>query len=226
MWREFLGPEARIIGIDLNPCAKQWQEHGFEIFIGSQSDEAFWAKFIKEITSIDVVLDDGGHTYEQQIITTEMLLPVINDKGMLVIEDTHTSYLEGFGPRRHSFINYTINLINRVNQRFGQTEKAHRKREENIYSIQYYESIVAFHVDRKATNLLSESTSNNGISNSAKDYRHHGNSLIGSLAKIRHEFRHLKYIPLAKWLANKVQKFIANQTGRKNLKNFSEVKRH
>ena len=46
MWREFFGPEARIIGVDLNPNAKKWEEEGFEIFIGSQSDETFseWLK--------------------------------------------------------------------------------------------------------------------------------------------------------------------------------------
>ncbi|NBP54584.1 MAG: class I SAM-dependent methyltransferase, partial [Actinobacteria bacterium] len=31
MWREFLGPNARIIGIDLNPLAKRWESEGFEI---------------------------------------------------------------------------------------------------------------------------------------------------------------------------------------------------
>ena len=49
MWREFFGPQARIIGIDLNPNAKKWEEHGFEIYIGSQSDKDFWSKFINDI---------------------------------------------------------------------------------------------------------------------------------------------------------------------------------
>ena len=33
MWRDFFGPNARIIGIDLNPNAKIWESKGFEIFI-------------------------------------------------------------------------------------------------------------------------------------------------------------------------------------------------
>ena len=60
MWRDFFGPKARIIGVDLNPNAKKWEEEGFEIYIGSQSDENFWNRFVEEITSVDVVLDDGG----------------------------------------------------------------------------------------------------------------------------------------------------------------------
>ncbi len=45
MWREYFGPNARIIGIDLDPNAKELEEKGFEIFIGSQSDEKFWENF-------------------------------------------------------------------------------------------------------------------------------------------------------------------------------------
>ena len=46
MWRDFFGPKARIIGIDLNPEVKKWEKDGFEIFVGSQSDSNFWKYFI------------------------------------------------------------------------------------------------------------------------------------------------------------------------------------
>ena len=68
MWRDFFGDKARIIGIDFNPNAKKWASAGFEIFIGNQSDEKFWSEFNNTVGPIDVVLDDGGHTYKQQII--------------------------------------------------------------------------------------------------------------------------------------------------------------
>ena len=45
MWREFLGKDARIIGVDLNPEAIKWREHGFEIFIGDQSKKDFWDNY-------------------------------------------------------------------------------------------------------------------------------------------------------------------------------------
>ena len=31
MWRDYFGPQARIIGVDLNPEAKKWEKDGFEI---------------------------------------------------------------------------------------------------------------------------------------------------------------------------------------------------
>lgn len=182
MWREFFGPKARIIGVDLNPNAKKWEAHGFEIFIGSQSDEGFWNDFLKAIGEIDVVLDDGGHTYLQQIVSTEMLLPHIKDGGMLVVEDTHTSYMKRFGPRRYSFANYVKNMFDKINYRFSEFET--KKSETRVWSVQCFESIVAFHVNRKATNVKSVSTSNDGIDDSAVDYRYHQTFRVGSLEKM------------------------------------------
>ena len=123
MWRDYFGEKARIIGVDLNPDAKQWEEHGFEIYVGDQSDKNFWGEFINKVGKVDVVLDDGGHTYEQQIITTECLLDSINENGILLVEDTHTSYMSGFGPKNRSFIDYVKRKIDSVNSRFGKFVK-------------------------------------------------------------------------------------------------------
>ena len=38
IWREYFGPDARVIGIDLNPECKQFEGNGVEIVIGNQSD--------------------------------------------------------------------------------------------------------------------------------------------------------------------------------------------
>lgn len=171
MWRDFFGPKARIIGIDFNPNAKIWEKDGFEIFIGSQSDEKFWKNFIKEIGPVDIVLDDGGHTFEQQIITTELLLDNIKDGGILAVEDTHTSYMNGFRNKKFSFISYTKNFIDAINYRFGKFNSNYA--DTRVWSIQIYESIVAFHINRKASNLESKNTDNNGTSKYfAKDYRY------------------------------------------------------
>lgn len=222
MWREFFGPKARIIGIDLNPNAKKWEEHGFEIYIGSQSDKSFWEKFINDIGPVDVVLDDGGHTYEQQIITTEMVLSLVKDNGMLVVEDTHTSYMNGFGPKRYSFVNYTKNMMDKINQRFGLFNSAHT--DKRVWSVQSFESIIAFHVNRQATNLLSEPTSNNGIDDLAKDFRFHGNQIMENFNKNASRFSFLKYIPGMKFLTNKVYGYIASYTGRVNsLKKYFKI---
>ena len=108
MWKEYFGKNARIIGIDLNPDAKRLEKDGFEIFIGSQSDENFWDNFLSKVGEIDILIDDGGHENDQLIITLNKVIPKIKNDGLIVIEDTHTSYSKKFGnPSKHSFINYS-----------------------------------------------------------------------------------------------------------------------
>ena len=85
MWREFFGKDARIIGVDNNPNAKKLEEHGFEIHIGDQGSSDFWQRVFKSVGSIDVLIDDGGHTNEQQIVTVSSSLEHINPGGKIIV---------------------------------------------------------------------------------------------------------------------------------------------
>ena len=203
MWRDFFGPKAKIIGIDLNPNAKKWEAHGFPIYIGSQSDKNFWKKFISEVGMVDVVLDDGGHTYDQQIITAEMMLSNIKNFGMLVVEDTHTSYMDGYGRRRYSFIQYVNKFIDKNNHRFNGLDN--KLSDTRVWSIQSFQSIVAFHVNREASFAPSEPTTNNGENDLAIDYRYHDQSSVLLFNKISHRLSFLKKIPGFPLLAEKVR---------------------
>ena len=196
MWRDYFGPQARIIGIDLNPAAKYWETHGFEIYIGSQKDTHFWKSFVESITEFDIVLDDGGHTYAQQIVTVDSLLPHIKDGGILVIEDTHTSYMHGFyetgffntkivskikyyinnfcfsniKENKWSFISYTKFLIDKINHRFSGLNN--KNSDKIVWSIEFFESIVAFKINKTATSQKSSKTDNGGKTHDASDFRH------------------------------------------------------
>ena len=216
MWRNYFGPKARIIGIDLNPNAKKWEEHGFQIYIGSQSDQKFWEYFSRKVGLIDVVLDDGGHTYEQQIITTECLLHSINDGGIILVEDTHTSYMEGFGPKSKSFINYTKMLIDKLNMRFGGFSES--PSENRIWSIEIVESMVAFKVNKKASSLKSELTDNGGIDDLAQDFRYGDNSKIEMIYKIQKLFIFLKHIPIFKAVASRLKRFLLKYLANRQFK--------
>lgn len=175
MWRKFLGESARIIGVDLNPGAKRWESEGFEIFIGSQEDPIFWDKFFESVGPVDIVLDDGGHSNSQQIVTAHKVLPHIRDGGMLAVEDVHTSYLRFYGnPSKYSFINYCKKAIDQINARSSvlpwMRERPSTLRD-TVYSCTFYESIVCFHIDRKKC-FVSTSTVNNGVKPNSRDFRY------------------------------------------------------
>ena len=175
MWRKFFGPSARIIGIDLNPDAKRWEAEGFEIFIGSQEDPAFWDTFFDSVGMVDVVLDDGGHSNSQQIVTAHKVLPHIRDGGMLAVEDMHTSYIRFYGnPSKYSFINYCKKTIDQINSRSSVLPWMRAQSSmlrETVYSCTFYESIVCFHVDRRRC-FISTSTTNNGVKPTSRDFRY------------------------------------------------------
>ena len=170
MWRDYFGKQAQIIGIDLNPEARRWQEDGFDIFIGDQSDPNFWHRVIKKYPQIDIVLDDGGHTYEQQIMTTETLKSHIKDGGLIVIEDTHTSYQNGFGFKCVSFMKYVQKKMDHLHFRYKNLNK--KNYEKDIWNIQCFESIVAFEINQKKSNDETLMVSNKGQTIEAHDFRY------------------------------------------------------
>lgn len=173
MWREFFGSEARIIGVDLNPEAVWLREDGFEIYIGDQADPQFWGDFFRQVGDVDIFLDDGGHTYPQQIVTASSALDHIRDGGLLVVEDTHTSYMTEFGgPSDISFVSWAVNLVHGVNHRFSAFVEDHDP-ERRVWSVQFFESIVAFQVDRPLATVVSKATTNDGVGRDAKDFRYH-----------------------------------------------------
>jgi hypothetical protein len=192
MWRDFFGPAARIIGIDLNPVAKKWEKDNFEIFLGDQSDEQFWDQLFSSVGNVDVVLDDGGHSNEQQIVTAEKCIPHIKDGGMLIVEDTHASYMTIFGnPSKYSFINYCKNLMDSINSRFPLVKISNNGLNKVVCSVEVHESMVCFRINR-AKCFASSLTSNEGISSDARDLRDQGSALHQSVDFIRQRFPSLE----------------------------------
>jgi Methyltransferase domain len=109
MWREYFGREARIYGVDLEPACKIYERNGVQIFVGDQADRAFWRRVRASIPALDIVIDDGGHELEQQIVTLEELLPFMRPGGVFLCEDLHqafnrfATYVHGFSHRLNEY---------------------------------------------------------------------------------------------------------------------------
>jgi hypothetical protein len=171
MWRELFGPDARIIGIDLNPEAIKWESYGFEIFIGSQSSPEFWSKFYEKVGPIDLLIDDGGHTNRQQIITTVNALNNMKPGGFILIEDTNTSFLREFGnPSKSSFVNFSKRMIDLLYVK-DRLNAEGRKIRSNVERITFIYSIVLFEV-KEGISSGYEQIDNGGVRDSASDFRH------------------------------------------------------
>lgn len=222
MWRDFFGEKARIIGIEINESAKVWEDHGFEIFIGSQSDPRFWKNFYDEVGKVDIILDDGGHTYRQQIVTVECSMQHVNPKGKIIVEDTYTSYEKEYGyPSNYSFIKYASNLIDGMNLR---TPKIKTKKSVNnqISSISFFESIVAISFGKSEKQSLAIGFDNNGkiLGNKADSLRYADNPKLTRVTSLIASIKILQRLPIIGKLLKKIGISITNML--KKLKNKSD----
>lgn len=213
MWRKFFGNKARIIGIDINPEAKRFEKDGFEIFIGNQSNTNFWNNFFKKVGKVDIILDDGGHTNKQQIITTVNCIKYIKDYGKLVVEDVHTSYQGEFdNPQKYSFINYSKKIIDEINFRFPNLGNFNHSLNKYIHSIFFFESIVCFNVNKKLCKKNSLKINNGNTSNLA-DLRYANKKYI-------EKFIILKRIPIINFFIKKLIKLNQHYFPNKTIKNY------
>ncbi len=183
MWREWLGPQARIIGVDLNPGALKWQAHGFDILIGDQGNPEFWKETFSQIGPFDAFLDDGGHQSFQQIVTAQEAIRAAGKECVVVVEDTCTSFMQEFQRHRNrSFLEFSkdatdVLLANSTHFFEGQfppidnTETVEAFRQ--VRSIQFFSGIVAFKIDPAAA-ARPELLWNREPEQMASDFRYNG----------------------------------------------------
>ena len=115
MWREYFGPRATIMGADIEPSVAEFEREGFRIFVGDQADTAFLEKVRDEIGTVDVIIDDGGHTMLQQVNAFEVLYPAASR--LYLVEDTHTSYWPRFQDRpAGTFIDYAKQKVDLLHE--------------------------------------------------------------------------------------------------------------
>lgn len=89
MWREYY-TKAHIFGLDINDCQPV---EGTVIWKGDQKN--FLDRNV--IPNFDVIIDDGSHLWDDQIVSFKRLWQHVNPGGVYVIEDLHTSFLMAFG---------------------------------------------------------------------------------------------------------------------------------
>jgi hypothetical protein len=112
MWHDYFGPKAIIYGVDIEPNCRVYENDGIKIFIGDQADRSFWCGFRQIVPTLDIVIDDGGHQPEQQIVSVEELLPFLRPGGVYVCEDVHgaynqfASYVHGLGHKLNDSSQY------------------------------------------------------------------------------------------------------------------------
>ena len=147
MWRDYLGPQARIVGVDVNPRVSELADDRVEIHIGDQGNPAFIAELAKKVGAIDILIDDGGHQMMQQINTLLGLYDSVTADGVILVEDTHTSYWREYGGglrATQSFMEFAKQLVDELNAWHSRDPQSFSpgRFTQSTRSMHFYDSIV------------------------------------------------------------------------------------
>ncbi len=123
LWlRYFTNPASSIRFMEYDKkCARAFSTNispQVRIFGGDQSKVEDLQQMIDEfgIDQYDFIVDDGGHTMEQQIVSLKFLLKYVKPGGFYFLEDLQTSYHGGYGGgylKSTTTIEYIKDLIDR-----------------------------------------------------------------------------------------------------------------
>lgn len=148
MWLEYFPEGSTLTFIDIDPACKSLEIPGTNVRIGDQADSAFLNDVAAEFGPFDVILDDGSHINAHQIKTFEALWPHVQNRGLYMVEDCHTSYWPGFGGgfrNEASFIEYAKRLIDTMHSWYSDQDDlfAFQEMARDLNSVRFYDSIVA-----------------------------------------------------------------------------------
>jgi 23S rRNA U2552 (ribose-2'-O)-methylase RlmE/FtsJ len=149
LWKKYLGPFARIVGVDIVPACARFAEAQIEVRIGDQSDPEFLHAVIEEFGPFDVVIDDGSHLMSHTLTSFDTLYE--HTTGVYAVEDLHTAYWEDFEGglrRRGTFIEHFKHLVDELHAEYTHGALSPTAFTESTLSMHVYESLIVFEKGR------------------------------------------------------------------------------
>lgn len=114
MWRDYF-PQAEIIGCDILEEVL-FQEDRIRTYKVDQSSSVSLINMMNNIDKkCDVILDDGSHQQEHQILSFKTLWQYVADGGFYIIEDIHKENLEEMSELSHIFEDCKLRHIHEHN---------------------------------------------------------------------------------------------------------------
>ncbi len=154
MWKRYFGPRAQIVGLDINPECRKFEEDQISIRIGSQSDTAFLQSVLDEFGIPDIVLDDGSHHMKDVVETFRFLYPLTAVNGVYMVEDLQTAYWDEYGGgvgRDGTFLELSKQLLDELHADSTRGQLPPTGFTRSTLSMHFYDGLVAFERGRHTT---------------------------------------------------------------------------
>lgn len=124
LWKGYFG-NVNLHGIDIDE--KEFNDTEVTLHKIDQSNSLELDKFVADVgIKFDVILDDGSHVPEHQILTINKLWNLVKPGGIYIIEDIETSYWKKskiygyrFNARRQGIMHEFSKLIDVINSEFS-----------------------------------------------------------------------------------------------------------
>lgn len=89
MWREYLGADSTIIGVDINSNCQGAENtaENIHVRIGNANNTQFLTEVVEQFGTIDIVIDDGSHADSDIKAAFDFLYPKLSADGFYLIED-------------------------------------------------------------------------------------------------------------------------------------------
>jgi hypothetical protein len=135
LWREYL-PNAELFGVDI---INKSDIDGVSFLQADQSVREDLERIANQIGTVNVIVDDGSHVVGHQILTFEVLFPMVQPGGLYVVEDIETSFwpvgteIYGYPVGGKTVLDFFVGLLENVN--------AHTTGKENSFGV---ESVLFF----------------------------------------------------------------------------------
>jgi hypothetical protein len=151
MWKVYF-PKSHIFGVDIYDKTYH-NEKRIKTFCGSQIDEEFLKRVVREIGSVDIIIDDGSHYNDHVITTFKILFPLLSPKGIYIVEDVQTSYWSEFGginwggssdlAAPYTSMNFFKSLIDGLNyEEFTSEEYTPTYFDKHIIAMHFYHNLI------------------------------------------------------------------------------------
>ena len=147
MWQAYF-PQARIFAADILPKS-EFENARVKTLVADQANrEQLQAAIETSGSDIHILIDDGGHTMEQQQVSLGFLFKHVTPGGYYVIEDVHTSLpalWQGYGVERGG-ANTTLRMLeNFVRGATPSIRSKYMRPEEMAYLDQHIDSVTITH---------------------------------------------------------------------------------
>jgi len=151
--QKILPKGSKITGLDIcEKCAELELDKNINVIIGNIADDEFFNKNFAD-SKFDIIIDDASHLCKDVINNFERMFDKLNEGGLYIVEDCHTSYWQeyyGGGFRNeYSSIEYFKKIADSVNFYYiieGEVDKEEyeklKKLNQQVASVSFYDSVI------------------------------------------------------------------------------------